>query len=58
MLHKAYYIEVNEVEDVAEFHLPSRLSNLKKYLYLMQLILVSSNKPQKLQMSVHECMIY
>ncbi len=30
MLHKAYFMQANEVDDNSEFHLPSRLSNVKK----------------------------
>lgn len=29
MLHKAYFMEANDMDENTEFHLPSRLSNLK-----------------------------
>lgn len=29
MLNKAYYMENNDIEESGEFHLPSRLSNIK-----------------------------
>lgn len=29
MLHKAYFSEYNDIDENTEFHLPSRLSNLK-----------------------------
>jgi hypothetical protein len=30
MLHKAYFLESGDNEDNGEFHLPSRLGNIKK----------------------------
>ena len=33
MLHKAYFSEYNDIDENTEFHLPSRLSNLKKYVF-------------------------
>jgi hypothetical protein len=33
MLHKAYFLEQTDTDDFTDFSLPSRLSNLKAFIF-------------------------